>query len=358
MANLTRPKISVTFTELGVSAVTRGTKGVVAIIVRDAAEQVPVALTQATQVPTTLGKDNQDYISRAFLGYVNPPKKVLVYVAPVEGDADLTEALEYMATQDFDYIVGPAGCTADEAEAIATWVKTQRAVTGAKYKAVLPNTAADDYAVINFATGGLQAGKTVYTDAQYCSRIAGLLAGTPMSISATYAPLTELSDVVRMTKEEQDEAITAGKLIAIWDGRKVKLSRAVNSMTTTKPGIQDSFKKIKIVEIMDLIRTDITATAEDEYIGKYANTYDNKLLLITAIRAYMMGLAIDQLVGGDFTVDIDLDAQAAWLAANDTDTSEMSDQEIKEADTGTQVFIRITCTILDAVEDITIAVSI
>ena len=358
MANLTSPKISVTFTELGISAVNRGSKGVVAIIVRDAAEVEPVAITQATQIPAALGEANRAYIARAFTGYVDPPKKVLVYTAPVEGDEDLADALGWLATEDFDYLAGPADCSEQEAAAIAAWIKSQRAMCGAKYKAVLPNCAADSYAVVNFGADKLYAGKETYTAAQYCARIAGLLAGTPMSISATYAPLPELTDVHRLTHDEQDEAIAAGKLIAIWDGRKVKLSRAVNSMTTTTAGMLDSFKKIKIVEIMDLIRTDITATAEDSYIGKYANTYDNKLLLIAAIRGYLMGLANDKLIGSDFTVEIDLDAQAAWLNSNGTDTAEMSDQEIKEAATGTQVFIRIKCTILDAVEDITIAVSI
>lgn len=358
MANLKSPKITVTFTELGVSAITRGTKGVVAIIVRDAADQEPVALTQASQVPTGLGKTNQEYIKRAFLGYVNPPKMVIVYTAPTDGDANLAEALKYMATQDFDYIVGPAECTEDEAAAIASWVKSQRSMTGTKYKAVLPNYDADFYGVVNYATEENYVGKTVYTAAQYCSRVAGLLAGTPMNISATYAPMAELTDVNRLTKEEQDSAIGAGKLISVWDGRKVKLSRAVNSMVTTSAGMLDSFKKIKIVEIMDLIRTDIIATAEDEYIGKFANTYDNKLLLLTAIRGYLMGLANDQLIGEDFIVEIDMEAQIAWLTANGVDTGNMSDQAIKEADTDTNVFIRVACTILDAVEDITIAVSI
>lgn len=80
MAKLTSPRVSVTFTELGISAITRGDKGTVALIVRDSAELAPFALTQASQTPEALGKENQDYIKRTFLGYVSPPKKVIVYV--------------------------------------------------------------------------------------------------------------------------------------------------------------------------------------------------------------------------------------------------------------------------------------
>ena len=358
MAKLTAPNISVTFTELGISAIQRGDKGVVAIIVRDAVQMAPFAISMATLVPDTLGRKNQDYIKRAFTGYINPPKKVIVYVAPEEDDEDLSGALAYMGTQELDYLVGPPDCTAAEAEAIASWVKSLRAMACVKHKVVLPHYTADNYAVVNFDAEDMEAGEIVYTTAGYCSRMAGLLAGTPMKISATYAPLPELTNVKRLTREEQDEAVGAGKLILVWDGRKVKVSRAVNSFVTTIDGMGDSFKKIKIVEIMDLIRTDITATAEDSYIGKYANTYDNKLLLITAIRGYFQGLERDSLVQPGFTVDIDVEAQAKFLTSKGVDTSAMSEREIREADTGTWVFILIRCKILDAIEDIDINIEI
>lgn len=365
MADLGAPKITVTFTELGISAINRGDKGTVAVIIRDAAELAPVALTQASQTPDKLGVANQAYIKRTFLGYVNPPKKVIVYIAPTDGDADLSAALDYMATQDFDYLVGPADCTAEEAAAIASWIKSQRTNNGTKYKALTPNLKADHCAIINFTGSGMKDGTknadksdVIYTTAEYCSRMAGLIAGTPMKISATYAPLPELTDVTRLSRENLDKAVNAGELALMWDGRKVKVARAVNSLVTTSEGILDSFKKIKIVEIMDLIRTDITSTAEDSYIGKFANTYDNKLLLITAIRGYFMGLEQDKLVQPGYTVEIDVDAQEQYLVSKGVDTSEMTVQQIKEADTGTHVFLKIACKILDAIEDIDIDITI
>lgn len=356
MAKLTSPKITVSFRELGVSAISRGTKGTVAIIVREAATLAPVVLTQAAQIPAELGKENQDYIARAFLGYVDPPKKVIVY--PMAGETTLADALTWMGSQQFDYLVGPADCTAEETAEIASWIRSQRQLSAVKHKAVLPNQPADHSGIVNFTTGTLTAGDVVYTTAEYCSRIAGLLAGTPMKISATYAPLTELTDVSRLTAEEEDAAVGNGELIAIWDGRKAKLNRAVTSLVTTTEGMLDSFKKIKIVEIMDLIRTDIHMTAEDEYIGKYANTYDNKMLLVSAIRGYFAGLERDSLVQSGYTVDIDVESQEIYLQKKGYDTSEMSEQEIRTADTGTHVFLKISCKILDAIEDIDIVIEI
>lgn len=393
MANLGTPKINVTFRELGITAIGRGDKGTVAIIIREAGYDTKLSLSQASDIPTDISKVNQDYISRAFLGYTNPPKKVIVCPFGVvetntsdagagsgsdSGDgADLgsaeetttketttatgitlADALAYMATQNFDYIVGPHDCTAEEAAQIASWVKSQRLNNGAKYKAVLPKVPADNSAIVNFTSEGMTDGTTVYTTAAYCSRMAGLLAGTPMRISATYAPLPELTNVTRLEKDAQDEAVNRGELILVWDGRKVKVSRAVTSFVTTQEGMLDSFKKIKIVEIMDLIRTDITQTAEDSYIGKYSNSYDNKLLLITAIRGYFEGLRIDGLVKEGYTVEIDVERQRAYLQSQGTDVDEMSNQEIKEADTGSHVFLLVKCKILDAIEDIDVNIEI
>lgn len=356
MAKLTSPRVTVSFTELGISAITRGDKGTVAVIVRDAADVLPFSITQASQTPTTLGKENQDYIKRTFLGYVTPPKKVIVYVMGADGA--ISDALDYMAAQVFDYIVGPADCTKEEAADIASWVKSQRLNNGAKYKAVLPNHKADNYAIVNFTGDAMTDGTTVWATAAYCSRIAGLLAGTPMKIAATYAPLPELSDCARLTKEESDEAVGGGELALRWDGRKVKLDRAVTSLVTTSQGMLDSFKKIKIVEIMDLIRTDITATAEDEYVGKYANSYDNKMLLVAAVRGYFMGLEQSSLVQPGYTVDIDVDKQEQFLVSKGVNTEEMTEQQLREADTGSYVFLLVRCKILDAIEDIDINVEI
>lgn len=358
MAELKSPTFSLTFKELGTTAAVRGDKGTVAIIVRDAAELAPAVLAQASQIPSALGKEVQAYIARAFLGYVAPPQKVVIYVLPEDGD--ITAALAYMETVELDYLAGPMDCSEADAKAIADWVKAQRETNYSKAKAVLPNYTGDDPGIINFTSAKLTAGETEYTAAEYCARIAGLIAGTPMAISATYAPLPELTDCDRMTKAQRDEAVAAGKLFAFWDGRKAKLCRAVNSLTTTseEKGILDSFKKIKIVEVQDMIRTDVHRTVEDEFIGKYSNTYDNRMLLVAALRGYFEELRVAGLVQEGYSVDLDVDAIEKYLAEAKKDTSSMSVQELRRADTGTHVFLTISCRILDAIEDVTIAIEI
>lgn len=367
MAKLTSPKIMVTFTELGITAITRGDKGTVALILREDGITNPFAITQASQIPEGLGKENIDCIKRTFLGYVTPPKKVIVFPmagtsAPVAGETapsrTLNNALDYMQGQVADYICGPLDCTREEAGDIASWVKSQRLTEGSKIKAVLPELPADSYPIVNFCGTGMTDGTTVWSPAAYCSRIAGAFAGTPMKISATYCPLPELTGCDHLSREAADEAVGAGKLVLRWDGRQVKLNRAVNSLITTSQGMLDSFKKIKLVEIMDLIRTDISQTCEDDYVGKFANSYDNKMLLVSAIRGYLMGLARDSLIKTGFTVELDTEAIEEYLASRGVNTEGMSPQQLKEADTGSHVFILVRCKILDAIEDIIIRVEI
>lgn len=351
------PNINIAFSTQAASAIARSQKGVVALILRDTNDNGEHILTSATQIPKTLSKENQDYISRAFLGYVNPPRKVIVYVLSLD-EEDLSKGLTYLETQTFDYLTGPQDITTEECTAVMSWIKTQRAV-GFTPKAVLPDTAADSEAIINFTTSGIKVGNTEYTAAQYCSRIAGLIAGTPMTISCTYAPLPEVSDVERLTKEAMDTAIDSGKFIIFYDGEKVKVGRGVNSLKTTTGTKGDAFKKIKIVEAVDMIQSDIKKTAQDNYIGKYANSYDNKCLLISAIKGYFIGLENDGILeNGTSMVSIDIDAQDIYLQSKGIDTSGMSEQEIKNAATDDKVFLGAAISILDAIEDIKLDITI
>ena len=351
------PSIDITFKTLGMTAIQRSQKGIVAVILEDAAGAGAHIMTNVTDIPSALGAENRAYLERAFTGYVNPPRKVIAYV--VDGtEKTLDDALAYFATQQFDYLVGAPDTESADAQKIASWVKSERA-NKHTVKAVLPGTAADSEAVVNFTTGGIRLGEASVTTAAFCSRIAGLIAGTPMTISCTYAPLAEVSDVTRLTKEQLDTAIDSGEFVLFHDGEKVKVGRGVNSLKTTSQEKGEAFKKIKIVEAMDMIQNDIRMTAEDGYIGKYANSYDNKCLLIMAVKGYLEELDRSGILEtGTSGVELDLAAQENYLKSKGIDTSDMSEQQIKEANTDAKVFLRARVSILDAIEDIVLPITI
>lgn len=377
------PSVDISFIEKAISAITRGERGIVMLWVKDAlpASAInPITIITENDIPEGLSDATVEQIKLAMIGYVNAPKKVLVYGMGIMEDADETgidagykKAMETAETIRFDYLAIPTVETDGKGKDIATWVNTMRDIKKKKIKAVLPNVPADNEGIINFTTEKNVTTKTItqedgtevitdsiYTAEQYCTRIAGLIAGTPMTISCTYAPLPELSDCTRLT--DIDTPVDNGELIVFYDGEKVKVVRGVNSLITITDGKGDSFKKIKIVEAMDMINDDIVKTAQDSYLGKYANTYSNKCLLITAINSYFAQLKRDDIISS-YSVGLDAEAIRIYLKGKGLqqatlddgtikDMDECSDKEIITADTGASVFLTGNVKILDAIEDI------
>lgn len=372
------PSINISFIEKAVTAVTRGERGIVMLLVKDTLTVPavnPATVVLESDIPSTLSDVTKEQIKLALIGYVNAPKKVLVYGMGAAANADAaaieasySAALTAIETIKFDYLAIPTVQTDNKAQDIVTWIKTMRNKKKKKVKAVLPNTAADCEGVINYAIdknvktetmtaadGTKTTVDTIFTAEQYCSRIAGLVAGTPLTISCTYAPLSELSDCTRLN--DIDTPIDEGKFILFYDGEKVKAVRGVNSFVTTIDGKGDSFKKIKIVDAMDMINDDITKTAQDGYLGKYANSYNNKCILMTSISGYFMQLLKDGIISS-YSIDIDVEAQTIYLQSKGIDTSELTEDEIKVADTGAKVFLKGKVKILDAIEDLELPISI
>ena len=354
------PSININFSELAASVIKRGERGIVAMILKDDATVTnPIKITSVTDIPAALSTANQEQIKLALMGYVHAPKQVIAYVIaePEVGEtADYTSALNYFKTVKFDYLVAPTATTDAVTSDLVNYVKTEREA-GKLIKAVLPNVTADTEGVINYTTSAVYVDSAVYTTEQYCARIAGILAGTPLEISATYAPLVEATDCTRLSKSDMDAAVDAGKLIVWFDGEKVKVGRAVNSLTTLTDAKNTQFQKIKIVETMDIINDDLKKSIEDNYIGKYPNTYDNKCLLISAVGNYFESLVNDDVLSS-YTIGIDIDANKAYLRGKGVDVDNMSDDEIKVADTGSNVYLTATVHILDAIEDVTLNIAI
>ncbi|WP_300605405.1 phage tail sheath C-terminal domain-containing protein [uncultured Oscillibacter sp.] len=374
---LTMPTLTILFQQRAQTTIARSRKGVAALIVRDALTAGEAwSLTSTGQIPEKLGKVNQDAIRRVFKGGVNPPRKVLVYClgeedtmesgtgVQAEGGESTPEeprpgsgaaALRWLGTQRFDYLAGPADLSEAEAAVIQEWIIQKREDDHVIFKAVLPGCAADSEGVVNFTASGIQVGGDVFDAAGYCGRVAGLIAGTPMKQSVTYAALPEVEDIHRLSALEEDEAVGRGELILTHDGEKVKLGRGVNSLTNTT-GRSEVWRKIKIVELLDLLQWDLRLAIQDNYIGKFQNSYDNKLLLITAVKLYLQALAKDQLIEDNFSCDIDVEEQDAYLQSVGVATAEMTEQQIREANTGTYVFLVVDIRPIDAIEDVRIKI--
>ena len=103
------PSIDVVFTEKANTSIRMAERGIMAIVVKDASQVESgqaYTLLSVADIPETLSDENKSYIERGFIGYVNPPRKIYLYVLP-EAVENLNEALAYFETFRFDYLVGP-----------------------------------------------------------------------------------------------------------------------------------------------------------------------------------------------------------------------------------------------------------
>ena len=324
------PEIFISFQTAAVSAITRSARGVLAVAVKDATEggATEAAYKSLAEVPEDkFSPENYRLLKLAFLA---APTKV--WVLRVGEDAEKTyQALERLR---FDWLAAP----------------------GLEDARVANATAPDCEGIVNLCVSGLTLEDGAMEAKDYAVRVAALLAALPLTRSATYVNLPEVVGCDALAEPDAD--VDAGKLIIVPGREGYHLGRAVNSLTTLTPDKAAPFQKIKIVEGIDLIRGDIAKAFESGYVGKVLNDYDNKLLLVTAINAYLKGLEGDVL---DKTADnrcfVSLSGQRSYLEARGTDTSDMKDTDILKANTGSQVFLEAKLTFCDAMEDLALVIS-
>ena len=346
------PIIDISFKQLAKTAMIRSERGIVALILKDTTK-ASLTVFDEGDIPSSLTEDNQGLIKDILKG---SPNKIELYVLGEEGE--IAEALTYFEGVEFNLMCMPSAET-DDVTAIKTFIKKMNDVVKYKCDAILANEKADSEAIINYTAKNIVVGGESVTTANHTARIAGLIEGTPLHQSITFATLSDVESIENLTKEQADTRIDAGELILVREMGKVRVARGVNSLTTLTDVKGNAFQKIKLRKILNLIHNDLRRVIVEKYIGKVPNNYDNKCVLITEIKNYLDELSSEQLIEKVNTVGIDLIAQKKWLKDNtNLDVNVMSEQEIKEANTQSNVFIAISLKVVDAMEDILVSVEI
>ena len=359
MAN-TMPKITISFVKAAESLISRSARGIVAVILTDAAANttaMQLELKSAAEIPSSLTAANQTYLKQAFMGCADGRvSRVLCYVCAAS-TTDFATAYAWLATKRFSWLCLPPTATSTMTAACSTWIEAQRSQNGAIFKAVLPDEAAESERVVDFTTTGIKVGSSTYGAGAFCSRIAGILASTPVTRSVTYTEVPEVEDVTRLTAAGMDTAVAAGKLILFHDGQHVRLGTGVNSLTIVSGDQTEDMKKILIMECRDMIEDDLRRLCAETYIGKLKNNFDSRLTVLTGVKEYFASLEAQTVVASGWNAELDANATRAYLEAASIDTSDMTDDEVLRYDHGTSMFIAISAKILDAIENITITVS-
>lgn len=388
------PKVLITFKTKSTTAISRSARGIVAMILKNETTDIMKSykISDVTDIPAKgLTDKNVDLIKKCLLG---TPLRILVYTIPDDTVAEPTVNQSYVLKQisniKWNYICAPTA-SGTEQEDLASWIKTQRNNKKKTFKAVLAHQEADDKGIINFCTENIKVPNpdyvenvdetpaaiigeamvgdstvasddivqpyTIYTATEYTARIAGILAGLSLDRSATYYQLTEVESVE--TYEDIDTLIDSGQLLLIDEGEGdgVKIARACNSLTTFTTDVGQDFRFIKIVECIDMITDDIRDTFKSDYAGKVINDYNHKMLFISAIMVYFSGLkgnVLDNSPTAQNTVDIDEEQQKNYAILKGEDVENMTVQQIREYNTGTNVYLTGRITPVNAMEDLAI----
>ncbi|PAK19129.1 phage tail sheath protein [Megasphaera elsdenii] len=362
------PQIIINFRTKGTTAIKRSARGIVAMILHNETKDEihNYTIRDVSDIPDTgLTDENVDLIKKCLLG---TPLRILVYTLPntnVDGATkDQADVLKMLANIKWNWLCAPTATTQEQND-LASWIKTQRSNKHKTFKAVLSDQAADHEGVVNFCTNNIKVRTdtdslgnpvyTTYTAVQYTARIAGILAGLALDRSATYFKLTEVESVE--VYEDIDTLIDKGELLLIdeQDGDGVKIARACNSLTTFTTDKGEEFRKIKIIEGIDMVTDDIRDTFKKYYVGKVINDYNHKMLFISAILVYfseIKGNVLD--ADAPNTVDIDTTWQSNYAKLHGDDPTTMSVMEIRQYNTGDTLALVGDIRLVDAMENLKI----
>lgn len=351
------PLVLIEFKTKGVSAIKRSARGIVAMVLKqeDTDAMNFYKITSIDDIPEIFTGDNLDYIKQVLMG---TPLRLLVQTIPkesvIEAKIGLDDALRELNALKWNYICMPEA-KEEEMSDLVSWIKTKRNINRKTFKAVISGVEADHEGVINFATEDIKVGEKIYTPSKYTPRIAGILAGLALDRSATYFKLTEVDSIRR--HEEPDKDINKGQMILVDDGEYIKIGRACNSLVTFTTDHGEEFRKIKIMEGVDMVTDDIRDTFHDRYVGNIINDYDHKVLFIAAIHVYfsvLEGNVLDR--NAKNMVEISYDEQRNYAILKGEDVDKMEVMEILKYNTGDNVFLAGSVKFVDAMENLKLSI--
>lgn len=364
------PEIKIKFREITKQLATRASRGIVAILLKDSAETGLHTIVEADDIPAGLSEANKGYINDILLGNTQDrnesgvitevtykPEKVLAYVID-SSDGTTDNALNEIANEEFNILCMPEAEEADNTKIIA-FVKKMIENGNGIMAVVSTDTPPDHEAIINWQTDNIDREGGAITKTKYCARIAGLIAATPYTQSITYSILNDVQNIPSIENSAAGTAVDEGKLIAIKTAGAIRIARGVTSLTTTdKQTKGDSFKKIKLVQTYQLINNSIRKAIVEEYIGKVSNSYNNKVLLMSSIQTFLNEIANEGLIEANSSVEINMKKQKEYLKSVGVDVSKLTDAEIRQANTGSHVFISIKLKGIDAMEDFDVDIEV
>ncbi len=150
--------------------------------------------------------------------------------------------------------------------------------------------------------------ETTYGGFQAAARVAGMVAGTPLTESLTFKSIPNINDLeVRLGNTDIKNLLLSGIVVLQWDGIRFKIERGINTLSTPGATQSDVFSKIRLIKILDSIFNSISAAVDASVIGIINNDDDGQTVVLTLIREFLQTLEDDNIINPGFTAETDPD---------------------------------------------------
>lgn len=203
-------------------------------------------------------------------------------------------------------VMGVATTNTEIKNLIVAFTKRMRDEVGAKFQAVLHDTAADYEGVINVindvtADDNFDKSSIVY----FVTGIEANCAINKTCLNKIYTGEFEVN--TDYTQTQLEEAIQDGKLVLHNVNNEVRILEDVNSLVTTSETKGDIFKNNQTIRVADQIANDIAVLFNTKYLGNVPNNESGRISLWTDIVKHHTQLqdigAIEDFADEDVTVE-------------------------------------------------------
>lgn len=332
------PQINIIFKKLASSFIGRSERGNVILIVKDDTDKTFTTKVYNQQTDLDADKalytaDNYAYISDCFLG--KPNKITVVRIDATDGV--FTDALNVAQGLETGWIgIYEGTSTQADQDALVTFVKGQRAnKKNFKCAVFAPTTPPNDKGVVVLGNTNItfKDSRVTQTGDKAIPTLIGYLAGANVMKGTTYTVLSNLASVTEPA--DVQTAINAGQLILINEDAEVKIGVGINSLTDapegSPTGTENDESYIEIVEAEDMIQDDIRAAFKSGYLGVLKNNLDNQMLFLTAVNRYFDSLETANILDDQYDnkAEIDVSKQRQVWENAGTDTSKLTDAQIR-----------------------------
>ncbi len=353
------PETKIELQALAENANARSVRGIVMLILDDKVTGLH-KYARKRNVKETYTKENKAIIDKCFIKYGVKNMKVICYDSTNE--ETIETALDKLDMVKFNYLACPSASSEGDKKLIGDFIKSQRSQDNILTHAIINGYAADHEGIINFPHTNITVDGEDLTGAQYCVDVACMHATSAINKSMTNKQAQGVTYASPI--EDEDKAIDEGQLILTYDNdlEYYVFARGVNSKTTIADNEKECLKKIRIVEILDMLRDDAKLEWKANYKGKKENTYDERQNLCTKYNLYLNTLSRKKYLNNATEYksycEQNIEAMKNYLEdERGIDVSELADNEILTHDYGEHVFLKWHVYPIDVMEDLELIIN-